>query len=117
MLDDFLHLNDFRWLKYFKNMEKFEIINIRLSFWNYNRLWAVEEFCQNPLTKLKEFECPEDVFANEYFLMRLSEAFPVIETFSMSKYWDIYWDIDNFITILQSLLNVKNLTFRNGSIL
>jgi len=116
LLDDFVHLADLRWLKYFKNMEKFEIINIRLSIWPQDNYWAVEEFCQNPLTKLKEFECPEQAFFSQDFLLRLREAFPVIETFSI-HYWDpdraIYWNIDNFITILQTLLTVKNLTFRN----
>ena len=121
LLDDFVHLNDLRWLKYFKHMEKFEIINIQLSIWPYDSFWAVEEFCENPLTKLKEFECPEESFVEDAFLLRLKDAFPVIETFSMIHFCDpdraIHWDIDNFITILQTLLTVKNLTFRNGSTL
>ena len=116
LVDDFLHLDDLCWLRYFKNMEKFEIINIQLSIIT-NSFWTEEEFCENPLTKLKEFECPEKGFVSQYFLLRLREAFPFIETFSILYCWDIRWDIDNFIPILQTLLTVKNLTFRNGSTL
>ena len=114
LVDDILHLDDFNWLQYFKNMEKFEIISTQLSVCHS---WVEDVFCENPLTKLKEFECPEQGFVEDTFLLRLREAFPVMETFSTSRVSVIHWHIDNFITVLQSLLTVKNLTFRNGSTL
>ena len=83
----------------------------------------VEDFCQNPLTRLKEFKRPKSYFISDEFLLRLEEAFPVIETINIERVRFDYdyslvdgWDICNFIGVLQTLVTVKNFSFRGVEI-
>ena len=104
------HLNlDFCWIRYFKNLEKFE-----MKFLYYEVLDVddvIEELCQNPLLKLKEFRNPRFIYKSDKFLMRIFEAFPMIETLVIDEHSFYSWKVENLLSVLQSLLSIKNLTF------
>ena len=80
---------------------------------------VIEEFCQNPLSKLKEFRNPKNFYMGDKFLMRIHEAFPIIESLiidgyvgggAYGGYSEQLWRVENLINVLQSLLSIKNFT-------
>ena len=120
-LDEFLHL-DYGWVQHFKNLEKLVLEGYPLyNDDEFDEDDVIEEFCQNPLSKLKEFQNPSNFYMSDKFLTRIHEAFPVIETFvnegdvrGLGAGYDgdyKIWRIENLISVLQSLLSIKNLTF------
>ena len=127
-LDEFLHL-DYGWIRNFTNLEKLVLEGYPLYNLNdeFDEVDVIEEFCQNPLSKLKEFRNLTNFYMNDVFLMRIHEAFPMIETLVIGG--DIrglrsgadgtnssnngLWSVENLISVLQSLLLIENLTFSN----
>jgi len=119
-LDEFLYL-DYGWIRYFRNLEKLVLDGYGNA--DYDGDFIIEEFCQNPLTKLKEFRYPRNVYMTDKFLMKIHEAFPALDTFEIDgdirafeHYFDgeeRSWRIENLIAVLQSLLLIENLTFSN----
>ena len=113
--DGFLNL-DSCWIRYFKNLDKLE-----LKFLNYEVMDqddVIEELCQNPLLKLKEFRNPKNFYQSDKFLMRIFEAFPMVETLVIDQNdWYRSWSVENILCVLQSLVSIKNLTFSNEIIL
>jgi hypothetical protein len=121
-LDEFLHL-DYGWVQHFRNLEKLVLEGYPLYDLNdeFDEDDAIEEFCQNPLSKLKKFQNPTNFYMSDKFLTRIHEAFPVIET--LVNEGDVrglgtgsdgdykIWRIENLISVLQSLLSIENLTF------
>jgi hypothetical protein len=99
------------WIQYFKNLEKLE-----MKYLNYEVMDeddVIEELCQNPLFKLKQFQNPKYFYNSDKFLMRMFEAFPNIETLVIDQHCHCRWIVENLLSVLQSLLSIKNLTFCN----
>ena len=106
--DCFLNL-DSCWIRYFENLEKLE-----MKFLNYEVMDVddvIEELCQNPLSKLKEFRNQRFFYKSDKFLMRIFEAFPMIETLVINQHCYCSWLVENLLSVLQSLLSIKNLSF------
>ena len=64
-------------------------------------------------------QCSRNHFSFDEFLLRLEEAaFPVIETIYIERtgFDQVGWDICNFIGVLQTLVTVKNFSFRGVEI-
>ena len=106
---DWLLNLDSCWIRYFENLEKLE-----MKFLNYeimNEDDVIEELCQNPLFKLKHFRNPRFFYKRDTFLMRIFEAFPMIETLVIDQHCYCSWLLENLLSVLQSLLSIKNLSF------
>ena len=112
--DGFLNL-DSCWIRYFRNLEKLELKYLNYEVMNHDDV--IEELCQNPLLKLKEFQNPRFFYDSDKFLMRIFEAFPNIETLVIDRYCRCRWIVENLLSVLQSLLSIKNLTFSNDVVL
>ena len=125
-LDEYLSL-DYGWIRYFTNLEKLILEGDPLMD-NINEGFdeddVIEEFCQNPLSKLKEFRNPTNFYMGDKFLMRIHEAFPILESLiidgNVHRLDTAYggdsehlWRVENLINVLQSLLSIKNFTFSN----
>ena len=69
-LDEFLH-GDYGWVHHFKNLEK---LVLKGPLYNLNDEFdvddVIEEFCQKPLSKLKEFQnLTTNFYMTDKFLM------------------------------------------------
>ena len=85
--DCFLNL-DSCWIRYFENLEKLEMKFLNYEVMNVDDV--IEELCQNPLSKLKEFRNPRFFYKSDKFLMRIFEAFPMVETLVINQHCTLF---------------------------
>ena len=141
---DYIEVADLGWITSFERLEKLTIkCNVHfpsmagVSSW-HDILKEKCFFCKKMLN-LKEFNLyGGGAFAETPFLIRLHEAFPGLETFSMNgdldnfpynyqkrlrpcyyrgiyfgNFCDATWPVDKFIDVMKSLATVKNLQLSN----
>ena len=112
-IDEFV-TGDPCWIRHFKNLEKLDLDSLNYGFDYHVMDHAIKELFQNPLFKLKEFRNPKKFFKTDKFLMRIFEAFPMIETLIINHAdWhdEGNWILENLLSVLQTLLSIKNLAF------